>query len=382
MGRTRPKTRKVRPPAAELTETQRESKSEPTIEALLEKAQELIIQCDYDLAGRFAERVLKRAPNNVEGKEILGVVQLETGLLDAAKQTFLSLLPPNPGAPSPPPPAVHLYLAQLSDNDPQMALKHFAAAVDILTLQLKGKDRAADFASVKNDEDEARRTIVRALIGQVEIWMDPAYDLCFDPAAESNCEELLKSALQIDPENTEALQTLASVRMSQQRPDEAKEILEKAWSSWKDLDADDPQLPPIASRLNLTKLFLELSLFTPALMVLQGIMASDDEEVEAWYLEGWCFFLMAEQAREQGGKLDELTWEELARDSRDCLETCKTLHINQGHPDLPIREHVKELISKLEELGVKPSPEDDGGDDGDWEDYEGSDDSESDVEMS
>lgn len=88
---------------------------------------------------------------------------------------------------------------------------------------------------------------------------------------------------------------------------------------------DDPQLPPIASRLNLTKLFLELSLFTPALMVLQGIMASDDEEVEAWYLEGWCFFLMAEQAREQGGKLDELTWEELARDSRDCLETCKTV---------------------------------------------------------
>ena len=60
-------------------------------------------------------------------------------------------------------------------------------------------------------------------------------------------------------------------------------------------------------------------------MVLQGIMASDDEEVEAWYLEGWCFYLMAEQAHGQGGKLDEFTWEELGRDSRDCLETCKTV---------------------------------------------------------
>jgi hypothetical protein len=58
-----------------------------------------------------------------------------------------------------------------------MALKHFAAAVDILTLHLKGKDRAADVNSVKSDEDETRRTIVRALIGQVEIWMDPAHDL-------------------------------------------------------------------------------------------------------------------------------------------------------------------------------------------------------------
>ena len=87
------------------------------------------------------------------------------------------MLPPSPGAPSPPPPAAHLYLAQLSDDDPQMALTHFAAAVDILTLQLKGKDRAADLNSMKSDEDETRRTIVRALIGQVEIWMDPAYDL-------------------------------------------------------------------------------------------------------------------------------------------------------------------------------------------------------------
>lgn len=86
MGRTRPKTRKARPPAPELAETLRENKSEPSVEALLEKAQELIVQCDYDLAGKFVERVLKRAPDNVEGKEILGVVQLETGLLDAAKQ--------------------------------------------------------------------------------------------------------------------------------------------------------------------------------------------------------------------------------------------------------------------------------------------------------
>ena len=89
MGRTRPKTRKARPPTHELVETLRENKSEPTVEALLEKAQELVVQCDYDLAGRFVERVLKCAPDSVEGKEILGVVQLETGLLDAAKQVRL-----------------------------------------------------------------------------------------------------------------------------------------------------------------------------------------------------------------------------------------------------------------------------------------------------
>ena len=88
---------------------------------------------------------------------------------------------------------------------------------------------------------------------------------------------------------------------------------------------DDPNLPPIPTRLALVKLFLELALFAPALLVLHGVMASDDQDVEAWYLEGWCFFLMSEQAQEKGGKLDDITWQELATDARDCLATCQVV---------------------------------------------------------
>lgn len=84
-------------------------------------------------------------------------------------------------------------------------------------------------------------------------------------------------------------------------------------------------MPPVSTRLSIIKLFLELSLYAPALLVLQGIMAADDQDVEAWYLEGWCFFIMTEQAQENGGTLDDLTWQELARDSRDCLETCRVV---------------------------------------------------------
>ncbi|KAI8980175.1 hypothetical protein BD414DRAFT_493864 [Trametes punicea] len=379
MGRTRPKSKNAKLLATQNTT---EPVSPPSVPALLEKAQELIVRCDYELAGRFAKRVLEREPGNVEAKGVLGVTQLETGELEAAKETFNSLIPPNPGAPAVPPPSAHLYLAQLSDDDPHLALKHYQAAVDILSAQLKGKERAVDPVGITDDETELKRDIVRALIGMVEIWMDPSYDLCFDPAAEKTCEDLMNLALQTDPGNVEALQTLASVRMSQQRADDAKACLEQAWSQWKDLHLDDPRLPPIPSRLALVKLFLELALYSPALLVLQGIMATDDQEVEAWYLEGWCFFLMAEQAQESGGKLDDLTWEDLARDARDCLETCQMLHINQEHPDKPLLEHVQELISKLDELGIQPSPEKEGTDDeGEWEDVESSDDEDGDVEM-
>jgi len=58
----------------------------------------------------------------------------------------------------------------------------------------------------------------------------------FEPEAEKTCEDLLLAALQIDPGNPEALQTLASVRMSQQRTEDATQCLEQSWAAWKDLD--------------------------------------------------------------------------------------------------------------------------------------------------
>ena len=91
-------------------------------------------------------------------------------------QTFQSLVPPHPDAPSMPPPSAHLYLAQLSEDDPRLALQHYQAAVNILLGQLKGKVRVVDESSRK-DEAEVKGNIVRALVGQVEIWMDPSYDL-------------------------------------------------------------------------------------------------------------------------------------------------------------------------------------------------------------
>ncbi|EAU85476.1 hypothetical protein CC1G_06377 [Coprinopsis cinerea okayama7 len=381
MGRTKPKKKgRSKAETASTVETPISSNNPPTTEALLKKAQELIVQCDYELALKFAKRILEQDATNVEAKEMLGVSLLETGEIDEARKVFESLIPPNPGAPAVPPPSAHLYLAQLSEEDPRLALQHFNSAVNILLAQLKGKEPAST-GIPSEDEIEMKSNVVRALVGQVELWMDPRYDLCFEPEAEKTCEDLLNLALQTDPDNPEALQTLASVRMSQQRPDDAKQILEKAWGLWKDLDLDDPRIPPIPNRLSLVKLFIELALYAPALLVLHGIMSSDDQDVEAWYLEGWCFYLMSEKAEEEGGSYDGLTWQELAKDARDCLETCRVLHRNQDHPDKPIIDHCEELVAKLDSMGIKPSPIEDADEGGEeWEDI-GSEDEDGDVEM-
>ena len=155
MGRTRTKTKKSIPVVSSASDSPKNSA--PSISALLEKTQELIIQCDYKLARMFAKRVLDREPAHPEAREMLGVVLLETGDIDEARsvcsffvtsvasyydhfiwlssQIFLSLIPPSSSAPSPPPPSAYLYLAQLTDDDPQAALSHYQHAIDILSVQ-------------------------------------------------------------------------------------------------------------------------------------------------------------------------------------------------------------------------------------------------------
>ena len=152
----------------------------------------------------------------------------------------------------------------------------------------------------------------------------------FEPTAESTCESLLQRAFEIDSDNIEAWISLSSLRLSQQRESDAKAAAMKAWESWKDLEetetaVDEIKIPPIQTRIELAKRFIEVSEYHAALSVLQTVMASDDQEVEAWYLEGWCLFLLAESVKEKGEKLEELSWEELAADARKALETCQSV---------------------------------------------------------
>ena len=58
---------------------------------MISKAQSIIEQCDYDLATQFIQRILQKSPKNVEAREMLGVVQLETGLVQEARKVGSSV---------------------------------------------------------------------------------------------------------------------------------------------------------------------------------------------------------------------------------------------------------------------------------------------------
>jgi tetratricopeptide (TPR) repeat protein len=88
MGRTKPKkkahSKATVPPIQHATPS-----NAPLIPSLLEKAQSLIVQCDYELALRFIRRILEQAPSNAEAKEMLGVALLEMGEVEGAKEVCI-----------------------------------------------------------------------------------------------------------------------------------------------------------------------------------------------------------------------------------------------------------------------------------------------------
>jgi len=80
MGRARTK-QKLQTKAAEV-----KNAPPPSVPALLEKAQELLTHCDYDLTVRFSRRILEQEPSHVAAREILGIALLETGEIGDAKE--------------------------------------------------------------------------------------------------------------------------------------------------------------------------------------------------------------------------------------------------------------------------------------------------------
>ena len=188
MGRTKAKKR-----LHTRTETKASSNGDPPITALIEKTKSLLNESDYELARKFAKRILERSPDNAEGRELLGLIELESRNIEEAVEVchanlshfrsltyllkiFRTLIPPSRNAPDPPPASAYLYIAQLSE-DPLVALEHYQCAVNILLSRLKGKVAHNGLGASEETEEDTKKNLVRVLIAMVEIWMAPTYDL-------------------------------------------------------------------------------------------------------------------------------------------------------------------------------------------------------------
>jgi tetratricopeptide (TPR) repeat protein len=230
--------------------------------------------------------------------------------------------------------------------------------------ELEGK--TVKKAEVEELLEEKRQKIANSLCGIAEVYMT---DLSWEEDAEARCDAAVTEALLFAPENPEPLQTLASVRISQLKPEEAKSALNRSMDLWKDLDPDDPKVPDYSTRISLSRLLMEAEMEDDAIEVLERLVGENDGSVEAWYLGGWCLHLLAGKQKAPG---EDKTVTSLLRASRDWLENCLKLYTMLEYEDERLKEHADEILKELNDV-LGPST---GEEDEEWEDDEGEDDDE------
>ncbi|KAJ5505753.1 Tetratricopeptide-like helical [Penicillium expansum] len=327
---------------------------------LLDQATILLQTGRADEALVVAQQALDLTAENTTAQlpaiNLLGEINVELGDIDTARNCFLQAvqldqngsIPESQGGGA----EKFLWLAQLSEQGGKDSVLWFEMGVASLrqTIQsLEGKTSPEQIADIT----QKKTKMSNALCAVAETYMT---DLSWEEDAEARCEALITEALLVTPEAPEVLQTLASIRISQLRTEDAQAALTRSMSFWKDLAPEDLRIPDFAVRISLARLLMEVNMEFEALEVLERLILEDDQSVEAWYLGGWCLFLLAEkQQAPKDATADELT--ESPRHasldaSREWLKQSLKLYDVLQYEDDRLRDHALELVQEInKEIG-------------------------------
>lgn len=271
-----------------------------------------------------------------------------------------------------------LFMAQLSEDGGQDSVKWFDRGASTLRKQIQQlTDLPTRTPEQQATLDEKQQKLGGVLCAVAEVYMT---DLSWEDDAEQRCESLTTEAMLIAPNSPETWQTVANVRISQERVDEAKQALKRSLELWQDLPPAHPDIPAFPTRVGLARLLLETELEEDALKVLERLVTDDDQSVEAWYLGGWCLYISGEKLRggqdQQNGDAKE-EWKSSWSTARKWLAQCLKLYAMLDYEDERLGEHAVELFQSInKELGEMPEGEEDN-----WEDSGDEDDGDDDEEM-
>ncbi|OTB01539.1 hypothetical protein M426DRAFT_323424 [Hypoxylon sp. CI-4A] len=332
--------------------------------------QEGNIQDAATLAKKALEQSSGGSDDALSALNLLGHINVELGELDEARAYFLSATAIDEDGAKDESigggPEKFLCLAQLSEEGGKDSVKWFEKGAAALKKQIATLEEARK----RSDEqqillDELKKKLAMALCSVTEVYMT---DLSWEEDVEQRCEALVTEATMVAPDFAETWQTLANVRISQSRVDDAKAALTRSLELWKDLPPEDPAVPGFASRVGLARLLMEAEMEQEAIEVLERLVGEDDQSVEVWYLGGWGLYVMGEKQKESKASEDE--WKASWISSRVWLNQCQHLYKLQEWEDERLGDHAKELLSLIaQELGEARAGE---SEDDDWED-EGSD---------
>ena len=360
-----------------------------SFEELVEKAGGLLHQGQAEEALRIAQKALKqRQPDGgaepdktaLPALNLLAEIHLELGEQREAIHYFETAVAVDPNGTVPfdrhsgGGVEKFLYLAQLSEEGGLDSMRWVERGCVILRREI-AKHNSPDVTVLDGDEflQELQEKLAGALCAMIEIYMT---DLSFEDDAEERAETLIAEALSLweasGSRDPTTLQTLASIRISQLRLTEAKEALKASldlWHSDSSEGEEDSAVPDFATRVSLSRLLMEAGMENEAINVLERLVAEDDHSVEAWYLGGWCLFLLGQpksaetedagdgdvndvnmlshQPDEVSKEEDEATRMASLRASRKWLKQSLQLFDLLAYEDDRLKQHASELIEEL-----------------------------------
>ncbi|RFU30029.1 hypothetical protein B7463_g6307, partial [Scytalidium lignicola] len=280
-------------------------------------------------------------------------------------------------------PEKFFWLAQLSEDGREDSVNWFEKGAKSLRIQIQALlDQGKSDDEAEAALEEKRKKLALALCSVTEVYMT---DLSWEEDAEQRCEALVTEATMVAPGYPEPWQTLANVRISQERLEDATAALRRSLDIWKGLPTENPLVPDFPTRVSLARLLMETDMDTEAIEVLERLVNEDDSSVEVWYLGGWALYVMGEKLRNgeraEKSEMDGESWKVSWISSRQWLTQSLRLFELQDYEDERLGEHARELMSILnKELGEMGSVDVDGDDDDDeWEDDEESNENEDEV---
>ncbi|GMM52072.1 Acl4 protein [Starmerella bacillaris] len=223
--------------------------------------------------GKLAHEV-RISPNNVNVVQTLAEALLETGNAEKAVSHILHAIKLDSKGELGD--AKFLWAGQIFGG--RKGLQYFETGVNNLLNKLNQVAKT-DTATA----EVYKKLLCQAYLGMIEIWMT---DLCMEPEAEQRCEQLISEAFLCRETDPEAWSVLGSIRISQIKPVEATNALEKSWTLFQQsLLSDEIVDYSIVSKLvRLAQNMLEMRMFQEVLQVCGEVYRLDDQVCDLYYL--------------------------------------------------------------------------------------------------
>lgn len=246
------------------------------------------------------------------------------------------------------------------------------SVTDAATNDVLLKELAALYTSPESLKAYLISKINQGIFAEIEIWMT---DLCMEPEAEQQCDQLISHSLALDSENPEALSLLALIRISQQRQSDAEVALQKSWTLFaqkkehlenqQNKEGDEATFEYIELTqplLGLARFAIELAMYDLAPQIAAAVSDINDNCLDCFYLEALAYAFKAKLLYSQQtaieGDYRELDLAPILASTDENIQSCvadaksaltqgyRVIHSADAEAlDLDLIDQVKEMLA-------------------------------------